>query len=317
MRLIERLAFRFLLLILAVSVLGFLKVFTAYSSSGWEVDVFTQKETFSGVGLGVPSDAFAPHEEVVLFAYVSYNLAPVQNILVSFEVFGPRNPLYNVTFSFVGVTDDEGVAKASFRIPWPDEEPETVVFGYWNVVASIENASDFLVFRVGWMVEIDSLNVVDEDPPQGGYLDVQVSVITIAMTPKNATLSFVLFDCEMKVIGSFIEGINVDSDGVNFSRRFSIPTWAAVGVGIINASLHSSDGVPYGPGRSATFIVSLFGDLDGNNKVDIKDVAIVSAAFGSYPEHCRWNPRADCNKDYVVDVRDVALVSKNFGKAYP
>ncbi|RLI44392.1 hypothetical protein DRO69_07500 [Candidatus Bathyarchaeota archaeon] len=317
MRLIERLAFRFLLLILAVSVLGFLKVFTAYSSSGWEVDVFTQKETFSGVGLGVPSDAFAPHEEVVLFAYVSYNLAPVQNILVSFEVFGPRNPLHNVTFSFVDETDDDGVARTNFTIPWPDEKPETVVFGYWSVVASIENASDHLVFRVGWIVEIASLSVIDEDPPQGGYLNVQVSVMTNAMMPKNATLAFVLFDCERRVIGSFVEELSVDSNGVNFSRRFSIPKWAAVGLGTVNASIYFSTGAPYGPGCSTTFVISLMGDLDGDNKVDIKDVALVIAAFGSYPGHCRWNPRADSNKDYVVNVKDVALVSKNYGKTYP
>jgi hypothetical protein len=54
-------------------------------------------------------------------------------------------------------------------------------------------------------------------------------------------------------------------------------------------------------------------DVNGDGVVDIKDLAIVAAAFGSYPGHDRWNPKADINKDGEVDVSDVIAVCLKFG----
>ncbi len=66
------------------------------------------------------------------------------------------------------------------------------------------------------------------------------------------------------------------------------------------------------PGIVTTRIVP---DIDGNTKVDIRDVGIAALAFGSYPEHQRWNLLADMNQDDKVNIRDLALVAKNFGKS--
>ncbi|MCJ7423031.1 hypothetical protein MUP01_02020 [Candidatus Bathyarchaeota archaeon] len=69
-----------------------------------------------------------------------------------------------------------------------------------------------------------------------------------------------------------------------------------------------------------TVKIRFVGDIDGDGKVDVRDVAIASAAFGSYPGHPRWDPRADITgpiylvPDLRVDTRDVAMISKNFGK---
>lgn len=57
----------------------------------------------------------------------------------------------------------------------------------------------------------------------------------------------------------------------------------------------------------------LFGDMDGNGRVDMKDIAIVGAAFDTVLGDPRWNPMADINRDGVVNMRDVALVAKHFG----
>jgi len=61
----------------------------------------------------------------------------------------------------------------------------------------------------------------------------------------------------------------------------------------------------------------LLGDINGDRKVDGRDIAIVAKAFASYPTHPRWNPRADLNQDNKIDGRDIAIVAKNFGKTYP
>jgi hypothetical protein len=59
---------------------------------------------------------------------------------------------------------------------------------------------------------------------------------------------------------------------------------------------------------------ALLGDVNGDGKVDIQDVARASAAFGSYPGHPRWNPNADINKDGHINVFDMAVICSNFGQ---
>jgi hypothetical protein len=68
--------------------------------------------------------------------------------------------------------------------------------------------------------------------------------------------------------------------------------------------------------------IRIVGDLNGDGKVDAKDVAAASLAYGSYgpnylypgsPPHPRWNPASDINRDNKIDVRDIAIISKNFG----
>ncbi len=54
-------------------------------------------------------------------------------------------------------------------------------------------------------------------------------------------------------------------------------------------------------------------DLNGDGVVDIKDLATVAVAFGSFPGHPRWNDLADVNKDEKVDIKDVLVVASNFG----
>jgi hypothetical protein len=58
-------------------------------------------------------------------------------------------------------------------------------------------------------------------------------------------------------------------------------------------------------------------DFNMDGKVDIKDVALVARAFGSFEGHPRYDPWLDANRDGKIDMKDVALACKNFGwKAY-
>jgi parallel beta-helix repeat protein len=62
--------------------------------------------------------------------------------------------------------------------------------------------------------------------------------------------------------------------------------------------------------------VRMPGDINCDGKVDARDVAPASLAFGSYIGHSRWNPDADENEDGKIDARDIALIARNFGKSY-
>jgi len=58
----------------------------------------------------------------------------------------------------------------------------------------------------------------------------------------------------------------------------------------------------------------IIGDINKNTIVDIDDIIVGALAFGSYPEHPRWNPIADLTKDEIVDIDDVMLVAIHFGE---
>jgi hypothetical protein len=60
--------------------------------------------------------------------------------------------------------------------------------------------------------------------------------------------------------------------------------------------------------------IRFVGDVNGDDKVDLKDVYAVSLAFGSFPGHPRWNPSADINRDNQIDLKDVFAVSKRYGQ---
>jgi len=53
-------------------------------------------------------------------------------------------------------------------------------------------------------------------------------------------------------------------------------------------------------------------DLNGDGEVDIQDISIWGQAFGSNPEHPRWNTMADINEDGKVDIIDGVLIAKEF-----
>jgi hypothetical protein len=61
-------------------------------------------------------------------------------------------------------------------------------------------------------------------------------------------------------------------------------------------------------------VVWLLTDIDRNGKVDILDVAIAARAYGSYPGHPRWNPKADLDGNNKIDIIDIAKVARDYGK---
>jgi len=68
---------------------------------------------------------------------------------------------------------------------------------------------------------------------------------------------------------------------------------------------------------STTITIRLLGDINGDNVVNMKDIALVARAFGSTISSPNWNPACDLNYDGVVNMKDIALVARAFGTHYP
>ena len=53
-------------------------------------------------------------------------------------------------------------------------------------------------------------------------------------------------------------------------------------------------------------------DLNADRRINILDMAIFGSAYGSYPGHPRWNPRADLDNNDLVNILDGVKIAKAF-----
>jgi hypothetical protein len=65
--------------------------------------------------------------------------------------------------------------------------------------------------------------------------------------------------------------------------------------------------------------VKMMGDVNGDGYVNIKDAALVGAAFGSKAGDPSppWDPKCDLNQDGYINIKDVVLLGINFGGSCP
>lgn len=58
---------------------------------------------------------------------------------------------------------------------------------------------------------------------------------------------------------------------------------------------------------------SLLGDINGDGKVDYKDLGLLAAAYGSKPGDPNWNPNCDADGDNRIGYIDLGLLAKYYG----
>jgi hypothetical protein len=233
------------------------------------IDVFTEDYrwpcyTTSYIGLGVnstePVDGFLPQEKVTICAYVFYNGDPVQNKPVAFVIEGPKNPFQNITVYRTAFTSGEwdnftygdGYVCVSFRIPWPCNNSEAIVFGNWTVKASVvlplpqcqEEAcyEDILMFKVGWMVQVLDVTV-HRTTSRGSYRDImegykKCAIVGIRATvhnnynePRMAFLTAVMYDDVGTPIATVSKWAEIEpGDPTVDLGTVHIPKWAYSGL---------------------------------------------------------------------------------------
>jgi parallel beta-helix repeat protein len=222
------------------------------------LDVYTQKEPYSGKGYNATSDAFAPQDLVILYGLVTLNDDPVPDKLVRFDVYDPNGILVT---SRSNTTDENGIAVVDFRLE------NNATFGTYLVIGSVEVtgniATDYLRFEVGWIINIVGLETVDMDGMpkiefrKGETVYVNIFLRNIAFTSRNVTLTIVLYDEKNEPIAVASFQTRVDSGWVELKTAFalSIPDWSLVGVATVHANAFTKwmlqHGVPYCPEREA------------------------------------------------------------------
>lgn len=62
---------------------------------------------------------------------------------------------------------------------------------------------------------------------------------------------------------------------------------------------------------------SLIGDVNGDGKVDMRDVGYVARRFMCVPGDLLWDSTADLNGDGKINMVDIGTVARHFGEHYP
>lgn len=166
------------------------------STVGRRIDVWmlNYPAPYGGQGLNMPADLVVPQQEINLTAKVTYNWWPVANKKVTFNIYNNQGQVVAVLSALTGA---DGHAYVSFRMPWPDVNPEGL-FGVWTVVASVSVAdvtiTDTLQFHYDYLVRITSVTTDLVSYAHLQYVHVTVAYKTQAQQLHPVTLAETLSD---------------------------------------------------------------------------------------------------------------------------
>jgi hypothetical protein len=168
---------------------------------GRKIDIYTQyPDPYGGQELGQNSDMFWPQKEVVLNAKVTYNDWPEQQKDVAWQVIDPHGVTWGI---FYGRTDADGFATASFRLPWPCDDPE-YWFGIWTVIGTVDVAcnvvNDTLHFKYDYLVNIISVKTMPHPPEADDeyshleFIEVEINLTSYSEQYRNITVTMTVLD---------------------------------------------------------------------------------------------------------------------------
>lgn len=238
---------------------------------GVVIDVYTEK---GGEGPGINpdtheqfeyptnwADAFAPQEEVTVYAKVTYNDDPVQNKPVAFEVKDETGTavLYRTAF-----TNSEGIATIDFRLIWECTKVFGAKFEVWEIFASVSVseivAMDVCKFRYGWLVQIDEI-IAPSSATKCTLVPIVVDLNNICYTDQTVFVAVVIYDdCGVPIGFATLPDWTVfANDGLTTEMTIHIPKWAYLGTGTIYANVFTGPpqlgGVPMCPEAEALIIL--------------------------------------------------------------
>jgi len=266
-----------------------LMYYACYETLGWYLDCTTDDyrkkcdPKYIGVGPNATADAYEPQDLVILYAYLEYNQEPEAYKMVTFEIHGPANPVYNITIIRPAWTNESGIATINFTIPGsgiPDWY--TMVAGKWWCYQAAQvkiytKVTDWLFFEVGWIVELLDVTVEPQQVKKGEVIDITISFKNIMCIPKNVVFTVTVLDELLDPIQKDIYGWEVAEATMGEVEEFepglfaanpipfegsivlnsTIEDWAHVGLATVYVNaftdIPSNCGCPYCPEITTTF----------------------------------------------------------------
>jgi hypothetical protein len=194
---------------------------------------------------------------------------------VEFVVYGAGAYGGSEIASYEAFTNESGLAKVCFRIPWQANNG-TSYFGNMSITGTVSisqvQVNDTVKFYYGWVLEINSVMITPtyptpvhrEENPLGKtptYLTVNVTICSYMV---YQTIPFYLEVTAVDVAGVPFGQYKVYNDtlspakSIHMVGTIDVPVWAYVGTGTLYVDLLNSTatGVPYCPEATAPFAIT-------------------------------------------------------------
>lgn len=242
-----------------------------------------------------------------------------ESLMGSDSVAAGTNSLFWIEFQIVAAPAEGETLTSQISVEDPALTNTFILDPDLNVVAGLSVGSATYTFSPPPPVRdvaVTGLSFSKDVPKFGDNITITVNVLN------NGTISET-FDVQIAFDSTPIVTLNVVSLGAGETKILTYE-WntsdGAVGKHNITASatLVPFDIDPVNNSKTKPItIMSTSGpntDINGDGKVNMKDIAIVAHAFGTHEGDDRWDPLADVNGDGYTNIFDVALVAKDFWK---
>jgi hypothetical protein len=215
---------------------------------------------YGGQGANHWMDIVFPQSQVFLNANVTYNYWPVQSKDVGWEIEGPFTKLpngtlvpaqrYQIWAKFSSITDSNGVATLTYRMPWPCDDPDGIT-GIWKITATATVADqeimDTTIFYYQRVVYITSVTTEFPSYYHGDCVKVTVNYQTHSVMSYPALFSIVLTDelgvpFGMALYSTTVGGATFCTwKNSTFNVDVCIPKWAYAGNGAVHVAVYDKD----------------------------------------------------------------------------
>lgn len=325
------------------------------SQSSYAIDVYGGAENdgygsfpdpfpapYGGQGLDQPMDLVAPQSNVRIFANVTANGLPAQQVDVEFRIEGPYEKLpngtlvlgqrYQIWYGETSTTGTNGVATLTCRMPWTCEDPDGIT-GIWKIKATarISNVDvvDTMLFYYERVVYIASVTTDKFTCGHLGNLVVTVDYQTHAIQQYPAFFIVALKDSSNVPFGLAQYAATIGGASFctwktgSFNASIFIPKWASYGYGSVHVNCYdqdpTNDGFAYGKEYSPCpeFFIGSVGDVNADKRVDMNDINAIAASFGSKVGMPLYSSKLEVNGDGKINMKDYYMACRHFGESYP
>jgi hypothetical protein len=147
---------------------------------------------------------------------------------------------------------------------------------------------------------------------QGYSLDTTVTVADLGSYPETFNVTVYANTAPITSLKVTLSGGN--STDITFSwnttgvayGNYTISAYALPVLGETNTTNNNCTG--------GLVAVSIPGDLNGDFKASLSDLAIFAQAYGSKPDGANWNPNADIDDNGIVNLSDLAIMAEHYGQ---
>jgi len=245
--------------------------------------------------------------------------------------YWPTNPYLNMTVTFdASASSPEGFNDVITRFEWDfgDGSPKVVKTGNPPdpiITRAFLQIKTFIVTLNAtdseglWSTTSKPLTTLPEFGPTANFTWTPTSPIINQTTTFDASNSTTGWSAKTRrysplqtYIWNFSDGTgNITITNPIITHGFTQPGSFLVRLTVVDADGRSAQ-------TSATIQVqNITGktyDVNGDGKIDSRDVYAVARAFGSRPGDPNWDARCDFNKDNKVDTRDYYPVCQHYGQ---